>query len=80
MPQSERRTADQNLIHFGLRLRQLRVGRGLTQKNLVHQAGAHRTVIGFIERGEREIGISKLWPLADALAVPVSELFNFSRL
>lgn len=80
MSRSQRAGADPNLVHFGLRLRQLRVGRELTQERLADQAGLHRTVIGFIERGEREIGVSKLWMLADALKVPVTELFDFSSL
>lgn len=47
----------------------------LSQEKLAEAAGFHRTVIGFIERGEREIGISKLWPLAQALGVEVPDLF-----
>lgn len=67
---------DPRLVSFGLRVRQLRVGRGLTQEGLAHEAGLHRTVVGFIERGEREVGVLKLWNLADALDVPVSGLFE----
>lgn len=58
-----------------MRVRQLRVGRRLSQEQLAHEAGLHRTVVGFIERGEREVGIGKLWPLARALGVDVHELF-----
>jgi transcriptional regulator with XRE-family HTH domain len=47
-----------------------------TREQLAHEAGLHRTVVGFIERGEREVGIAKLWPLAAALGVPVSALFE----
>jgi transcriptional regulator with XRE-family HTH domain len=32
--------------------------------------------VGFIERGEREVGVTKVWALADALGVSASELFN----
>ncbi len=35
---------------------------------------------GFVERGEREIGIGKLWALAHALDVPVTDLFDFRSL
>lgn len=67
---------DANLAEFGLRLRQLRVGRRLSQEELAHAAGLHRTVIGFMERGERDVGVSKLWPVAEALGVTLSELFD----
>lgn len=60
---------------FGEHLRVLRVQRGLSQERLAHDAGLHRAVVGFIERGERDVGISHLWPLAEALGVGVRELF-----
>lgn len=47
----------------------------MSQERLADIAGFHRTIIGFIERGDREVGISKLWPLADALDVTVADLF-----
>jgi transcriptional regulator with XRE-family HTH domain len=64
-----------NLVTFGLRVRQLRELRGLSQEDLAHAAGLHRTVVGFVERAEREIGISQLWPLASSLGVSVADLF-----
>jgi transcriptional regulator with XRE-family HTH domain len=48
----------------------------MTQEQLAHEAGLHRTVVGFIERAERDVGISTLWPLAQALSVDVVELFQ----
>lgn len=67
---------DQNLINFGHRVRQLREARHLSQEQLAHDAGLHRTVIGFIERGDREVGISKIWPLARALGVTAADLVS----
>ena len=67
---------DPNLINFGHRVRELRESRHLSQEQLAHQSGLHRTVVGFIERGDREVGISKIWPLAAALGVPAAELFS----
>lgn len=68
-------TARDDLASFGARMRTLRVERGLTQEQLAHEAGLHRAVVGFIERGERDIGISKLWPLASALGIDVRDFF-----
>lgn len=65
-----------HLRSFGARVRQLRRARDLSQEQLAHEAGLHRTIVGFIERGEREIGVSKVWPLAAALGVPVPALFS----
>lgn len=57
-------------------MRKLRLQRDLSQEQLAHEAGLHRALIGFIERGDREVGISKLWPLANALGVNVGDLFG----
>ena len=68
--------AQAHLAAFGARVRDLRRARNLTQEQLAHAAGLHRTIVGFIERGEREVGVSKVWPLAAALGVPASEMFE----
>lgn len=73
---TEETRRDAHLIDFGERVRVLRTQRHLSQEELAHRAGMHRTVIGFVERGEREIGISKLWPLAEALDTQIAELFD----
>lgn len=70
--QSERRG---HLPAFGERVRLLREQAGLSQEALAHRAGLHRAEIGFLERGERDFGLSVLWPLAEALGVPVMALF-----
>jgi transcriptional regulator with XRE-family HTH domain len=33
-------------------------------------------VVGFIERAEREPGVSLLWRMADGLGIPISELLQ----
>ena len=60
---------------FGDRLRALRAERGLSQEGLAHLAGLHRTYVGSVERGERNIGIDNLYALADALGVSPRDLF-----
>ena len=67
--------SDAERAEFGQRLRDLRESRGLSQEALAHEAGLHRAEIGFIERAERDFGVSKLWPLARALHVRVHDLF-----
>jgi transcriptional regulator with XRE-family HTH domain len=78
----ERRPRDEvtaKLQEFGERVRVLRQRTGKSQEVLAHEAGLHRAVVGFIERGERDIGISTLWPLAAALGVPVTALFEDAK-
>jgi transcriptional regulator with XRE-family HTH domain len=56
-----------HLQQFGRRVRLLRQEAEYSQEQLAHEAGLHRTVVGAIERGERDIRLSTLWPLAESL-------------
>lgn len=47
----------------------LRSAKGISQEELAHIAGYHRTYVGMIERGERNISIATLEALAGALGV-----------
>jgi transcriptional regulator with XRE-family HTH domain len=63
------------LTKFGIRLRQLRKERGLTQEKLAAKAGLHYTYIGSVERGEKNISLFNIEKLAAALGVGIVELF-----
>lgn len=60
---------------FGERIRALRAERGLSQEALAERAGLHRTYVGSVERGERNIGLDNIYALANALAVEARDLF-----
>jgi transcriptional regulator with XRE-family HTH domain len=60
----------------GLRVRQLRESKGLSQEELAGICGLHRTYIGLIERGERNLSISTVGVVADGLGVPAADLFS----
>ena len=62
---------------FGDRVRYLRLKNGISQEELAHRAGIHRTYLGGIERGERNPSLKNITTLAQALEVSLSELFNF---
>ena len=60
----------------GLRLRELREAKGLSQEALAAACNLHRTYIGLIERGERSLSIPTIEIIAKALEVPPSRLFD----
>lgn len=64
---------------FALNLRTVREGLGLSQEALADFAGLHRTYIGSVERGERNISIDNIERLALALGVPPSSLLEKSK-
>ncbi len=59
---------------IGKNIKFLRESRGFSQETLGLKAGFHRTYIGAIERGERNITITNLCQLASALRVNPSVL------
>jgi transcriptional regulator with XRE-family HTH domain len=62
------------LREVGLRLRHRREELGLTQAELSERCGLHRTFIGSVERGERNVSILNLRLMAQVLRVPLSDL------
>jgi transcriptional regulator with XRE-family HTH domain len=64
---------------LGDRLRQLRQARNLTQAQLAEQCGLHRTFIGSVERGERNVSILNLRLIAGVLRVKLADLFDEGR-
>ena len=69
---------DPHLIEaFGNRIRQLRTERGLSQEQLAELTGFHRTYIGMVERGERNISLSNIGVFAATFEMSVSQLFDF---
>ena len=60
---------------LGGRIRDRRAARGLTQAQLGEQCGLHRTFIGSVERGERNLSILNLRAIARTLRTPLSDLF-----
>lgn len=69
-------TYNKLLKEFGIRIQTLRKGLGLSQEELAFKAGFHRTYIGMIERAERNITLSNMKRLADALDVNLKDLFE----
>lgn len=63
-------------LSFGRTLRILRVKRNISQDELADRAGVHRTFVGQVERGLRNISLSNIRKLAAGLGVDVVDLFR----
>ena len=67
----------QNVLkRFGERIRALREEAGLSQEALAAKAGIHRTYMGGVERGERNICLRNIFRLSEALCVHPRDLFG----
>jgi transcriptional regulator with XRE-family HTH domain len=65
------------LKDFGARIRDLRTARGLSQEQLAELTGFHRTYIGMIERGERNLSLSNVGIFARSFDLSFAELLDF---
>jgi transcriptional regulator with XRE-family HTH domain len=48
----------------------------MSQEDLANVANVHRTYVGSVERGERNVTIGSLYAIADALGVEVQDLLQ----
>lgn len=61
-------------IVIGRKIRVERVKQGISQEKLAEMSGLHRTYIGMVERGEKNITLLNYVRIASALNVPLHEL------
>ncbi len=64
------------LRHLGEAIRHARHQAGLSQEQLADRAGVHRTYVGSVERGERNISLGSVYALADALETQAAALLS----
>lgn len=64
---------------FGLRVKQLRLSKNISQEELGALSNLDRTYISGIERGKRNVGLKNILQIASALGVPASELFDIAE-
>ncbi|TFW17551.1 helix-turn-helix domain-containing protein [Duganella callida] len=76
MPNLSPSRHDPRLVALGSAIRSLRKQRKLSQEQLAELAGADRSHLGRLERGDNEIAFLLLCRLADALGVTVAQLTN----
>jgi len=63
-------------IKFGKRIRNLRYEKGWSQEKLAEKTGFHRTYIGMVERGERNITLKNIEVFAKTFSCNIKDLFN----
>lgn len=64
------------LIKFGDRIRELRLKKEWSQETLADKTGFHRTYIGMIERGERNLSLKNIEVFATSFGVSISDLLK----
>ena len=64
------------LRDLGERIREKRVALGITQEQFGQKCDLHRTFVGSVERGERNVSILNLRLMAKMLRVELSELLR----
>ena len=64
------------LIKFGNRIRELRIEKEWSQETLADKTGFHRTYIGMIERGERNLSLKNVEIFADSFGLTISDLLK----
>lgn len=72
----ETSTDREKLKSLGKRIKKMRSAMSLSQEKLADLAGVHRTYVGMIERGEKNVTVLSAFKIASALGVTVSDLFE----
>ena len=62
-----------------MNLRAYRTARGLSQEDFADELGVHRTYMGGIERGERNLTLKSLERIADCLRIDPLDLLAAPR-
>lgn len=61
---------------LGERIRRLRMRKGWSQEEFAAISGLHRTYVGAVERGEKNLTLSTIHTLARTLEATIAQLFR----
>jgi transcriptional regulator with XRE-family HTH domain len=61
---------------LGQRIAELRKKKGFSQEAFAHECGFHRSYMGAVERGEKNITLAMVNKVAKALKISLAELFK----
>lgn len=76
MSHARRSNIESARLRFARQLKSARLDRGISQEKLAELAGLHRTYIGSVERGERNVAVDNMEALANALNVDIIDLLQ----
>lgn len=65
---------------LGAAIRQQRRKRGISQEDLAFECALHRTYIGSVERGERNVSLRNILAIAHALGISGARLLAIAGL
>jgi transcriptional regulator with XRE-family HTH domain len=63
-------------LQFGLRIKELRLKKGLSQEALALKAGIDRTYMTSVENGKRNVSIKNIEKILSALEISFSDFYN----
>lgn len=63
-------------VKFGCTIKKLRTEKGISQEKLAELSNLHRTYIGSLEMGKRNVSLENINKLAIALDCKISDLFD----
>lgn len=73
------KSTDRIQIAFGKAVRKARKAQGISQEGLADLAGLHRTYVGDVERGERNISLLNMSKIAEAMHIKLNVLVKDSE-
>jgi transcriptional regulator with XRE-family HTH domain len=68
--------SDNKLIAFGSKVREIRKQQGISQEKLAELSDTDRSYMGRIERGEKNVTLTKIYQIADALKINIKDFFD----
>ena len=69
-------SGNKTLVKIGNNIRKLRLHKRLSQEALALNSGIDRSYLGGIERGEHNVAVINLEKIAQALEIPIANLFK----
>lgn len=77
---NEKTLKDPSWVAFGSAVRKRRLEMGYSQERLAFECNLHRTYIGSVERGERNVSLKNIEVIAHVLSFTASELLKLAGL